>query len=549
MKKLYTFSLAAVVALGASASLPAGKVPFAAGVASSETKLAVRSAHAAESVPVAAHKYAAPAKAYDTDEWESLGTGTFKENIILGLYGLESTVDIPVEIAKSKTTEGLYRIQNPYKTLADTYSTVFSYDASAAEPIYAHVVADNKFYIDGFESGLTDLEDNAAITVSSQAYNLVANNGVETVLSVVPEAFGDFKNGVFDFGGATFVLNGSTYYDLLLQIGVSKYAGNKYGLTKIALPGVVVKDYSISIDYSNCADGNKFTFACTCGADVAGVKVMYVQGEFDATQENLEYVASKGQGFTAEQAKALTLDLSSYPDGVFTFFAVTLDAEGALANGAYAWAYVVNDNADEWKTLEGNAKYTDDIVASIYQNHADTEREVAVQENIATPGLYRLVNPYAAPYAFATQNVHEGEHNHYIYINAVNPEQVYLTESPIGFELGDGAMVVSSLAYMNLQNEADPSAYYGTLKDNVITFPQKALVAREMKYQNGAWYYANANNAFKVVLPESAGINDIISDDAQAAPVYYNLQGVRVANPENGMFIEVRGNKAVKVVK
>jgi len=44
------------------------------------------------------------------------------------------------------------------------------------------------------------------------------------------------------------------------------------------------------------------------------------------------------------------------------------------------------------------------------------------------------------------------------------------------------------------------------------------------------------------------GINDI-EIDSNVAPVYYNLQGVRVANPENGLFIEVRGNKAVKVIK
>ena len=45
-----------------------------------------------------------------------------------------------------------------------------------------------------------------------------------------------------------------------------------------------------------------------------------------------------------------------------------------------------------------------------------------------------------------------------------------------------------------------------------------------------------------------AGINDIEADN-NAAPVYYNLQGVRVDKAENGLFIEVRGNKVAKVVK
>ncbi len=52
----------------------------------------------------------------------------------------------------------------------------------------------------------------------------------------------------------------------------------------------------------------------------------------------------------------------------------------------------------------------------------------------------------------------------------------------------------------------------------------------------------------KISLAKAAsGIQSVEAD--AVAPVYYNLQGVRVLNPENGMFIEVRGNKAVKVVK
>ena len=39
-----------------------------------------------------------------------------------------------------------------------------------------------------------------------------------------------------------------------------------------------------------------------------------------------------------------------------------------------------------------------------------------------------------------------------------------------------------------------------------------------------------------------------IGDDTDNAPVYYNLQGVRVANPENGIFILRQGGKTSKVV-
>lgn len=48
--------------------------------------------------------------------------------------------------------------------------------------------------------------------------------------------------------------------------------------------------------------------------------------------------------------------------------------------------------------------------------------------------------------------------------------------------------------------------------------------------------------------PSSAdGIEGVAADDTNAPAVYYNLQGVQVANPENGMYIKVQGNKVEKV--
>ncbi|MDE6295077.1 MAG: hypothetical protein K2M03_03345, partial [Muribaculaceae bacterium] len=45
--------------------------------------------------------------------------------------------------------------------------------------------------------------------------------------------------------------------------------------------------------------------------------------------------------------------------------------------------------------------------------------------------------------------------------------------------------------------------------------------------------------------PAGSGVATIATDDVEA--VYYNLQGVKVANPTNGIFVKVAGKKAVKV--
>ena len=48
----------------------------------------------------------------------------------------------------------------------------------------------------------------------------------------------------------------------------------------------------------------------------------------------------------------------------------------------------------------------------------------------------------------------------------------------------------------------------------------------------------------------STGIDGVDAElDADAPVVYYNLQGAKVNNPENGIFIRVQGNKVTKVIK
>lgn len=57
------------------------------------------------------------------------------------------------------------------------------------------------------------------------------------------------------------------------------------------------------------------------------------------------------------------------------------------------------------------------------------------------------------------------------------------------------------------------------------------------------------NNANKTLFIErgTSAVDSITAED-NAEPVYYNLQGIRVDNPENGVFIVVRGDKVSKQI-
>ena len=59
----------------------------------------------------------------------------------------------------------------------------------------------------------------------------------------------------------------------------------------------------------------------------------------------------------------------------------------------------------------------------------------------------------------------------------------------------------------------------------------------------------NGEPSLYVINYELAGTTGIDAIEAEAAaPVYYNLQGVEVANPENGIYLVRRGNKVSKEI-
>lgn len=555
MRKFYISLAAAFVAAAGFASVPhaaPGRIT-ASGENFSE-EFSAKSRHTAEVASFSSHNRLNNTVAVKNDaaeeQWESVGNGSFFEGIILPIYGSSVTPEYAVEISRSTSTEGLYRISNPYKSLAETYPSIFSYDETSAEAIYLQVVGENKFYVKSFSTGLIDLEDNAPILISSQAENLIKSNDLSTVLSVVPGAFGSFTEGVFKFDDPTFTLNSNTYYDLLVSIAGTNYRGNTNNGFKILLPGAVDKDYSVSISHASCADNNSLKFRISLGADVENYKLFIVSGEYPASGTYYDVVAKNGQAFTSTQTAISYNAPETAKAGIYTIYAVTVDAENNTLAGARSLFYVLRDNQEEWEAIEGKAKYVDDIVASIYNNHTDEEKEVAIEVNKEIPGYYRLVNPYAEPYKYVSHNVHTGTHNHYIYINAANPSQVYIEESPIGFEYGDGAMAVVSLAYNQLASGTDASEItsWGTLKEDVITFPANSLYARELNYNNATWYPVNTNGAFRITLPKTGGIDGIDNDSDETPAEYFNLQGVKVSNPTSGLYIVRKGNQISKQI-
>ena len=104
----------------------------------------------------------------------------------------------------------------------------------------------------------------------------------------------------------------------------------------------------------------------------------------------------------------------------------------------------------------------------------------------------------------------------------------------------------------------------GSTSYNKVVAPEEGAWAFDKDASEGTWTAAEGEagvksvtfdytgtqqiNAIEVYTEEGSGVDSIGVDSENAAPIYYNLQGVRVDNPANGLYIMKQGTKASKVI-
>ena len=105
------------------------------------------------------------------------------------------------------------------------------------------------------------------------------------------------------------------------------------------------------------------------------------------------------------------------------------------------------------------------------------------------------------------------------------------------------------------------SAASGTVTKGDITYEKFVYFAKKdeaismnviLNNNDGTQYDAKTINVagdyyFTATASEMSGLENVAADDSALAPVYYNLSGVRVEKPQDGVFIEVRGTSARKL--
>lgn len=211
-----------------------------------------------------------------------------------------------------------------------------------------------------------------------------------------------------------------------------------------------------------------------------------------------------------------------------------------------------------WTTL-GTATWYDGIFGSAYSFDGSKEpkaleSETVVQESTKTPGVYRLMTPFLEWFDSAKHMVVDMSYKTKdgVVIGVVNQTNsgvydedkglIYLLSWSCNYKNGPADFVVDSEAYPRYNISWDAAT-------RTITFPAGSMFFFCPNYSTTEVSYYPNGVASKITIPENAGVNDVVVSDSENSKVtFYNLQGVQVENPENGLYIVKQGNKVQKVL-
>ena len=210
--------------------------------------------------------------------------------------------------------------------------------------------------------------------------------------------------------------------------------------------------------------------------------------------------------------------LVTFPNAVAgTEYSLTLeivDPEYALVYGANP-TFLNYSVIIERYDLMGTALYREDLLTALFSFSGDPnpEWEVEVYTKETEPGMYYLKNVYQ-PGVSPLFNPEDPVTDMYMIIDATNPQKVILPFQYLGCNLGYGECAAGSYAPEAGFNVSATAALYGTMINNVITFPVEGLLFGMSEYNDFGFYLANPSGMFRVALPGAVLTDYTISLEA-----------------------------------
>lgn len=288
-----------------------------------------------------------------------------------------------------------------------------------------------------------------------------------------------------------------------------------------------------ALTLASCSDDDKYEWATVSGPQVYFTDNLQTQFEIDpegtsfnvpisrvdassaltvnltSTIANPMYSVPASVTFDAGQKEVnipVSYDPSKIEYGRYDSLTIKIaDDAQATSWGTQEFTFTAGKTA--WVKMSGKATYREDLVTSTWSVD-NLVYQVDIEKNIVQEGLYRLVNPYGAVFAYNDPGDWDTTQDYYLTIDASDPNFVHVPHSDLGVDWGYGQWY--TMGYIDYVMEAkgisldDAKAsyaqYFGKLEDGVITMPAEGMVFN----YGGGLRYANGSGLFAVALPGSA---------------------------------------------
>ncbi|MBD5240148.1 MAG: hypothetical protein HDS64_10370 [Bacteroidales bacterium] len=365
------------------------------------------------------------------------------------------------------------------------------------------------------------------------------------------------------------------------------HIGNRYGSFQLVLTGTTVPvnyDFSVVTKTAYCpSEAGNYQFYVLGDENIPVLRYAVVYEWPDHPVAADECIQT---GKNIRPDDVIVVSTKGMPARCAHVYIMAADAEGTLKKAQYFEVFNPEFEADQWETFS-DGTMTEGFLSSLYPTlFKSADFTVEIQKHKTRKDYYRVVNPYEK-FAEAEQYLTYGHgHDHHIYINASDPDNVYIERSTLGLEVLESELYLghdwSDLIWMwgSDDYESDKNffeMYFGvsssgsSFKDGVLTFGPSAGLY--LSLSGGALYdtnvtpnpdfnleaYQNAQAAgipynvapylpgnFKLTINKLAENSiDAIKAENPDAPVY-DLQGRRVNNPSApGLYI-INGKKILK---
>lgn len=356
---------------------------------------------------------------FKPEPWVSLGKGIYTDDIVCSLYNIGGgkTLSWEVEIQQNGLDKTLYRLVNPYATMAKMVNGAI-FDTSKDYSITFHVMEDNSVYFspNPFCTGIT-LDPSYGVIYGAQM-----KAGI----------------GVYEDGVITFPANGFGVVEES-EMGQGWYKGNTHGAEMIVFPGVELTDYSAAISYAgyytDAENNQQAVVNVQLGADVENARVACAI----TTDANalLQSIVS-GEANFVETAESGEVRLPLEGPGEYVALVVT------YANGEpqmYAQAdFEILGGAPvgKWTSL-GQCDFIDGwFIPGLTLNDGTAAdpfnfpASVEIQKSDDTPGVYRLMAPFTNE-SYLPNQLNQVQKVRNIVINCENPAYCFVEPQKSGW--------------------------------------------------------------------------------------------------------------------